>query len=106
MIQTQLEECLSTLDIAIVVAHHHQVIIILGTPVIIELDSVQRVSIICEHGLYLLLQLLGGGTVQVVREPSSQPLDNIELSSYTNMAYDDEDTMLLVKTYLTCSSCQ
>ena len=83
MVQTKLEECISTLDIAIVVAHHHQVIIILGTPVIIELDGFQRVSIISEHGLYLLLQLLGGGAVKVVREPSGQSLDNIELSSYT-----------------------
>ena len=69
------------LDIPHVVAHHHQVVIILVTPVIVELDSVLRVSVVHQHRLDLLLQFSGSGTIKIVRESSSQSLDNIELSS-------------------------
>ena len=69
------------LDIPHVVAHHYQVIIILVTPVIVELDSVLWVSVVHQHCLDLLLQFSGSGAIKIVRESSCQSLDNVEFSS-------------------------
>lgn len=69
MVKSEFDEGLGTLDVTVVVAHNDQVIIILLRPVIIELDSVLGQRVIHEDLLNLLLQLLGGGPVQIVREP-------------------------------------
>ena len=69
MVKSELDEGLGTLDVAVVVAHNDQIVIVLLGPVVIELDCVLRQRVIHEDLLDLFLKLLGGGTVQVVREP-------------------------------------
>ena len=69
MVKSKLDEGLGTLDIAVVVAHNDQIVIVLLRPVVIELDCVLRQRVIHEDLLDLFLKLLGGGSVQVVREP-------------------------------------
>ena len=81
MVKSEFDEGLCTLDVTVVVAHNDQVIIILLRPVVIELDSVLRVSVVHQHCLNLLLKFSRSGTIKIVRESSSQSLDNIEFSS-------------------------
>ena len=69
MVKSELDEGLGTLDVAVVVAHNHQVVIVLLGPVVIELDRVLGQRLVHEDLLDLVLQLLGGGPVQVVGEP-------------------------------------
>ena len=69
MVESQLDEGFRTLDISIIVAHNHQIVIILLGPVVVKLDSVLGQGVVHQDLLNLLLQLLGGGPVQIVREP-------------------------------------
>ena len=69
MVKSKLDEGLGTLDVSVVVAHNDQIVIVLLGPVVIELDRVLRQRVIHEDLLDLFLKLLGGGSVQVVREP-------------------------------------
>ena len=69
MVKSKFDEGLGTLDVTVVVTHNDQIIIVLLGPVVIELDRVLGQRVIHEDLLNLLLQLLGGGPVQVVGEP-------------------------------------
>ena len=69
MVKSELDEGLGTLDVSVVVAHNHQVVIVLLGPVVIELDRVLGQRVVHEDLLDLVLQLLGGGPVQVVGKP-------------------------------------
>ena len=69
MVKSEFDEGLGTLNVSVVVAHNHQVVIVLLGPVVIELDRVLGKRVVHEDLLDLILQLLGGGPVQVVREP-------------------------------------
>ena len=80
MVKSKLDEGLGTLDIAVVVAHNDQIVIVLLRPVVIELDCVLRQRVIHEDLLDLFLKLLGGGSVQVVREPDILSLCRPSLS--------------------------
>ena len=90
MVQPQLDEGLGALDVAGVVAHHHQVVVELLAPLVVELgqselsilaagpirrqyylDRVLGQSVVSQHPLDLLLQLPRRGRVQVVGEPSA-----------------------------------
>ena len=90
MVQPQLDEGLGTLDVSGVVAHHHQVVVELLAPLVVELDQselsilapgpirrqyyLDRVlgqSVVSQHPLDLLLQLPRCRGVQVVGEPSA-----------------------------------
>ena len=45
-VELQLEEGLDTLGVAGVVAHHHQVLVVLVAPVVVELDPVLGVRVV------------------------------------------------------------
>ena len=86
MVKSKLDEGLGTLDIAVVVAHNDQIVIVLLGPVVIELDRVLRQRVIHEDLLDLFLKLLGGGSVQVVREPDILcVMSSIFYSIYDNL---------------------
>ena len=55
MVKSKLDEGLGTLDIAVVVAHNDQIVIVLLGPVVIELDRVLRQRVIHENLLDLFL---------------------------------------------------
>ena len=90
MVEPQLDEGLGTLDVSGVVAHHHQVVVELLAPLVVELDQsehsimvpgpirrqyyLDRVlgqSVVSQHPLDLLLQLPRRWGVKVVGEPSA-----------------------------------
>ena len=94
MVQPQLDEGLGALDVAGVVAHHHQVVVELLAPLVVELDQselsilaagpirrqyyLDRVlgqSVVSQHPLDLLLQLPRRRGVQVVGEPAAGQSD-------------------------------
>ena len=81
VIEAESHQGVSTLDVAVVVSNHHQIIVILLTPVVVELDCIDGVGIVDQHLLYLGLQLHRCGSVQVVREVAGQPLDHVQLPS-------------------------
>ena len=82
MVKSEFDEGLGTLDVTVVVTHNDQIIIVLLGPVVIELDCVLRQRVIHEDLLDLFLKLLGGGTVQVVREPDILYVMSIFYSIY------------------------
>ena len=77
-VELQLEEGLDTLGVAGVVAHHHQVLVVLVAPVVVELDPVLGVRVVHQDVRDLLLQ--GGGHlhVHIVGQRAHQPLEQVE----------------------------